>query len=161
MTLTIVLWVLATLLIITGIAGTLFPALPGTLLVFLGLLCAAWAEQFQHVGWITLSILGFLTIVSYIIEFIASAAGVKRTGASPRAFWGAALGSVVGIFFGLPGLILGPFAGAVIGELTVQSDMRRATRAGYGAWIGLLVGTAMKLGLAFMMLGIFILMRII
>ncbi len=157
----ILLWVLAVVLVVVGIAGTLFPALPGTLMVFCGLLLAAWIEAFEEVGLLTIAILGLLTVLSYVVEFVASALGAKRVGASPRAFWGAALGSLVGIFFGLPGLILGPFVGAVIGEYSARADVRGATRAGYGAWIGMMVGTVMKLTLAFLMLGIFILMRVV
>ena len=158
---TIALWILAVLLIVVGLVGTILPALPGTLLIFIGLVIGAWAEGFQEVGLWTLVVLGILTAISYAIDFIATAMGAKRTGASPRAFWGAALGSIVGIFFGIPGLILGPFIGAVVGELTANRGMAVAARAGYGAWIGLLVGTVAKLTLAFLMVGIFILMRVV
>ena len=157
----ILLWILAVVLVLVGIAGTLFPALPGTLMVFCGLLLAAWVESFEEVGLLTIAILGLLTVLSYVVEFVASALGAKRVGATPRAFWGAALGSLVGIFFGLPGLILGPFVGAVIGEYSARADVRVATRAGYGAWIGMMVGTVMKLTLAFLMLGIFVLVRVV
>ncbi len=157
---TIALFVLAVVLIILGIAGTIVPALPGVLLVFLGLVVAAWAEGFQYVGTGILLILGVLTAISYVLDFVATAFGVKRTGASPRAFWGAALGSIVGIFFGLIGLILGPFIGAVVGELSAKKGLRDATVAGYGAWIGLVIGTALKLTLTFLMVGIFLLARV-
>jgi uncharacterized protein YqgC (DUF456 family) len=59
------------------------------------------------------------------------------------------------LFFGLPGIILGPFAGAVIGELTVKQDLRQAGKAGVAAWIGFAIGTAVKVGMAFLMIGIF------
>ena len=69
---------------------------------------------------------------------------------------GAAVGLMVGVFFGLPGVVFGPFAGAVAGELTEHSDLGRAGRAGIAAWIGVLIGTVAKVGLAFAMVGIFL-----
>lgn len=157
---TLLLWLLAILLIVVGLIGTVLPALPGTLLIFAGLCLGAYAEGFNEVGLWTLLVLGILTALSYAIDFIATALGAKRTGASAKAFWGAALGSIVGVFFGIPGLILGPFLGAVIGELIARRGFGDAARAGYGAWIGLMIGTVAKLTLAFLMVGIFILMRV-
>jgi uncharacterized protein YqgC (DUF456 family) len=77
-------------------------------------------------------------------------------GAGSRAFWGATIGAVVGIFFGVAGMLLGPFIGAVIGELSAGSDMVRSGRAGVGAWLGVVVATALKLALAFLMIGLFL-----
>ena len=149
--------VVAALLIITGIAGAVLPALPGVPLVFAGMLLAAWADHFNHVGSITLSILGVLCVIAMLIDFVAGVLGAKRVGASSRALWGATLGTFAGLFFGIPGLLLGPFVGAVIGELTAGSRMHQATRVGVGTWLGLLFGTLAKLALCFTMLGIFLL----
>jgi len=155
--LTILWWVLATLIVIAGLAGTIVPAIPGVPLVFAGLLLAAWAGGYEAVGWTTISILGVLTALTLLIDFLAAALGAKKLGASPRAFWGATLGAIIGIFFGLPGILLGPFIGAVIAELSGGHDIRQAGRSGYGAWIGVVLGTAAKLAIAFVMVGIFIL----
>ena len=87
--------------------------------------------------------------------------GAKRFGASPRAVTGALIGGVVGLFFGLPGVLLGPFAGAVIGELSVRSDLNAATRAGFGAALGLLVAAVAKIALAFTMIGVFLVVRFV
>jgi uncharacterized protein YqgC (DUF456 family) len=149
-------WLLAVLLVVGGIGGTMLPALPGVVLVFLGLLLGAWIDGFQRVSGVTMAILGVLTLLSYFIDFAATSLGAKKYGASGRSIAGAALGTVAGIFFGIPGLIVGPFAGAVIGEYTAHPDLYKAGRAGFGAWIGLLFGTAAKLALAFLMVGIFI-----
>ena len=65
------------------------------------------------------------------------------------------LGTVTGVFFGLPGLLLGPFVGALLGELAAGGGLRKATGVGVGAWLGFVVGTAAKLGLCFAMLGVF------
>ena len=151
----IILWVVAVLLVAGGIAGIVLPALPGPVLVFLGLLAAAWAEGFTYVGGVTLVILGTLALLAHAIDFAAGAFGAKRFGAGRRAVIGAAIGAVVGIFFGLPGIFLGPFVGAVIGELLDRSNVKQAGKAGIGAWLGLVMGMAGKLALSFAMLGVF------
>jgi uncharacterized protein YqgC (DUF456 family) len=154
------LWSLAVLLVLSGIAGLILPALPGSPLLFAGLLCAAWAEDFVYVGWRTLTLLGVLAVLAWVADFIAGAFGAKRFGASNRAMFGAAIGALIGLFFGLPGLLLGPFLGAMVGELTARSDLRAAGRAGIGAFLGLVVGTAAKMALAFAMIGIFLAVRL-
>jgi uncharacterized protein YqgC (DUF456 family) len=83
--------------------------------------------------------------------------GVRYAGASSRAFWGALIGTVVGLVFGLPGLLLGPFAGALIGEFSLHGRLDRAGRVGLATWIGMIFGTLAKIAIAFAMLGIFVL----
>jgi uncharacterized protein YqgC (DUF456 family) len=148
-------WVLAAALVLAGVAGSVLPALPGVPLVFAGLLAAAWADDFQRVGTFPLVLLGLLTLLSFAIDFAATMLGAKRVGATKLAIVGAALGTVAGLFLGLPGLILGPFVGAVIGELLSHGEVQKATRAGIATWMGLLFGTLAKLALVFTMLGVF------
>jgi len=149
-------WVLAALMVVAGLAGAVLPALPGVTLVYGGLVVAAWADDFQRVGWITLTFLGVLTVASFAIDFAATAMGAKRVGATKYAIVGAALGTLGGLFLGIPGLILGPFVGAVIGEMLSHGEWRKATQAGLATWMGLLFGTLAKLALVFTMLGIFL-----
>lgn len=153
---TILWWILAGLIVIAGLAGTVIPALPGVPMVFLGLFIGAWIGHFDSVGWITIGVLAVLAIIAWIIDFLASAAGARYLGASSRAFWGATIGAVIGIFFGIAGMLLGPFIGAVLGELSGGSNVVQSGRAGVGAWIGMVLATAVKLALAFLMIGIFI-----
>jgi len=148
-------YIAAAVLILVGLIGTVVPALPGVPLVFGGMLLAAWADGFQHVGVGTLIVLGVLTVLALAVDFVAGLAGAKRVGASKHALWGAAIGTIVGIFFGIPGLLLGPFVGALIGELIAGGTLQRAANVGAGAWIGFLIGTVLKLGVCFAMLGIF------
>ena len=148
-------YVLAVLMVVVGIIGTVLPALPGVPLVFAGLLLAAWADGFAHVGAFTLFVLGVLTVIALGIDFAAGVLGAKKVGASRYAVIGAALGTLFGLFFGLPGLLLGPFAGALLGELVAGGTLRRATGVGVGAWIGFLVGAIAKLAICFAMLGLF------
>jgi hypothetical protein len=151
------LYLLAALLVIVGIVGSILPALPGLPVVFCGLLLAAWVGDFQSVGWVTLSILGALTLLAMAVDLIATLLGTRRVGASGLAVLGAAIGTVVGLLFGLLGLLFGPFVGAVVGELIAGRGMHQAARAGIGAWIGFVIGTLAKIGLAFTMLGVYLL----
>jgi uncharacterized protein YqgC (DUF456 family) len=147
---------IAILLVIAGLVGVVVPAVPGIILIFAGLLLAAWSDGFVRVGVPTMVLLGVLTVVIYFADVAMMAMGMKRLGTTKRAMAGAALGGLAGLFFGLPGLVIGPFVGAVIGELTSNADWRVAGRAGLAAWIGVLVGTLAKVGLAFAMVGIFL-----
>ena len=153
---TIMLWIVGIALVLVGLAGVLLPVLPGTILIFGGLLLLAWIDNFSRVGVGALVLIAVIAVASYGVDFAAAALGTRRLGASPRAMLGAALGTVAGLFFGLPGVVLGPFVGAVIGELSVGRDFVRAGRAGVAAWIGFVIGMAAKVGLAFLMVAIFI-----
>ena len=161
MDMALLLWILATLLVLGGIAGLMLPALPGAPLLFAGLVAAAWAEDFTYVGTGTIIVLAVLAALISAVDFVAGALGAKRFGASPRAITGALIGGVVGLFFGLPGVLLGPFVGAVIGELSVRNDLNAATRAGLGAALGLLVAAVAKIALAFTMIGVFLVVRFV
>jgi uncharacterized protein YqgC (DUF456 family) len=151
----LLLWIVGVALVGVGIAGIVFPALPGTVLIFAGLLAAAWANDFAHVGGWTLLAIAVIGAASYTVDFVAAALGARHVGASPRAVVGAALGTLLGIPLGLPGVLLGPLVGAVLGELSVHREIGRAAGVGMAAWIGFLIGTAVKVALAFLMVGIF------
>ena len=153
---TVLLWTLGVALVAIGLAGIVFPALPGTVLIFAGLLSAAWADDFTRVGVFTMVLIGLIGAASYAVDFVAAALGAQRIGASRRAVVGAALGTLLGLPLGLPGVILGPLAGAVLGELTVHNNWARAGRVGAAAWIGFMVGMAVKIAMAFSMIGIFV-----
>lgn len=154
------LYVLAAVLVLVGLAGIVLPALPGLPLVFAGMLLAAWADGFQRIGVVTLVVLGALTLLSLGVDFWATAVGAKRVGASRLAVAGALLGTLAGFWFGPIGLFVGPFAGAALGELVTLrrldgNGLGRATRVGIGTWVGIVLGVALKLMLAFAMLGLF------
>jgi uncharacterized protein YqgC (DUF456 family) len=157
----IILWIIGAILTVTGLAGLLLPVLPGAPLLFLGLLFGAWAEDFSYVGIWTLLILAIMAALTYVVEFAASALGVKKYGGSRRAMAGAVLGGIVGLFLGIPGILLGPFIGAVAGELSMQRSLDEAGRAGFGTVVGLAIGVAGKLAIGIAMVGLFLLMRFI
>jgi uncharacterized protein YqgC (DUF456 family) len=149
------LYVLAAALIVGGLLGSILPMLPGIPMVFGGIWLVAAVDGYRHLGVWWLVGIGALGVAGIAIDFVASTLGAKRVGASRRALWGAALGTVVGMFFGIPGLLIGPFAGALIGELASGNSVLRATHVGVGTWLGLLFGTLVKLVISFVMVGLF------
>ena len=156
-----ILWIASALMLITGFAGLVLPALPGVLLIFAGLVFAAWAENFAYVGWGTIAILGALTVAAYLIDFLAGLFGAKRFGAGKYGVMGAAIGTVIGLLFSLPGIIIGPFIGAVLGELYANKDLQSASTAGFGVWIGMAIGIAARIAVAFVMVGVFLVVRFV
>ena len=150
----VLLWALVGILILAGLAGTILPALPGVPLVFAGLLLAAWLGDFERIGWPTLAILAVLTALAIVADFVATLMGAKRAGASRAALIGAAIGSVLGIFSGLWGLLIFPFVGAVAGELINRQKLAHASRVGLATWLGMMVGVLAKLAIALTMVGI-------
>ena len=157
----LILWIIGALLTLTGFSGLLLPVVPGAPLLFLGLLFAAWAEGFSYVGVWTLLVLAVMTALTYVVEFAASVLGVKKYGGSKRAMIGAVLGGIAGLFLGISGILLGPFVGAVAGELSLQRSLNEASRAGFGTVVGLSIGVAGKLAIGIAMVGFFLLIRFI
>jgi len=158
---TVLLWIFSVVLMVAGVVGLIFPALPGPPLLFAGMVLGAWAEEFSAIGWGTLTVLFVLMLLTYAADFLASAYGAKRYGASNRALIGSSIGGLVGLFFGLPGVLVGPFIGAVLGELSLKRNLSEAGRAGFGATLGIVIGVAAKIALAFAMIGIFLVVRFI
>ena len=153
---TALLWILAVLLIVVGVVGTVLPAIPGATLVFGGIALAAWADGFARIPVWVVVIAGVLAALTWVIDIAASAAGAKRAGASPWAVAGAAVGTVAGIFTGFVGLLFLPLAGAALGEYLAKRDLRRAGTVGFATWLGLLIGTAAKVAIVFAMIGMFV-----
>lgn len=155
--LTLLLTTLAVVLGLAGLAGAVVPVLPGPPMVFLGLWLGAWVGGYDRVGGLVVLVLAGIMLVAVILDFVASALGARRVGASPLAVGGAVLGAVFGIFFGLLGVILGPFLGAVAGELLARRDLAGAADVGLATWIGLVLGAVAKVALSLLMIGIFVL----
>jgi len=153
------LWIISSLLVIAGLVGLVAPGLPGAPLIFAGLLLAAWAESFEYVALGTILIIAVLAMLTFAVDFWATMFGAKKFGASKRAVIGAVLGLIGGIFLGFPGVIFGPFIGAVVGELSARRNLHQATRAGIGATVGFVLGAALKLALAFAMIGVYLVAR--
>ena len=152
---TVMLWILAGAMIVAGVVGTVLPALPGAALVFAGVLLAAWIDDFTRIsGWVV-AIMAALTAIAFAADLIAGMLGARKVGASRLALVGAAVGTIAGVFTGLVGLVFLPLAGAAAGEYLARRDLGRAGRVGVATWIGLLVGTAVKVAVVATMVGVF------
>jgi uncharacterized protein YqgC (DUF456 family) len=153
---TTILWICAVVLIILGVVGTVVPAVPGAILVFAGIALAAWIDHFARISPGLLVLLGVMTAVAWLVDYVGAVAGAKRLGASRFAIVGAALGTVAGILSGLWGLLFMPLLGAAIGEYLAQRDARRAGKVAVATWVGLLLGNVAKIAIVLTMVGIFV-----
>lgn len=151
----LVFYTLGALLIVGGLVGTLLPVLPGIPMVFGGIWLIAAVDGYRHLGLWWLLLIGALGAIGVLVDFVAATLGAKRVGASRRALWGASIGTLVGMFFGIPGILLGPFAGALIGELSSGTSVLRSTHVGVATWVGLLAGSLLKLVISLVMVGLF------
>ena len=150
------LWVLSVVLIVVGVAGTVLPALPGTLFVLGGIVLGAWIDDFTRVGWVVVTIVSVLAVLAWVLDYVAGLLGARKAGASRQAIIGAALGTVAGLFMGLVGVLFMPLVGAAIGEFIAQKDHQRAVKVGVATWLGIMAGLVSKVVIAFMMIGLFI-----
>jgi uncharacterized protein YqgC (DUF456 family) len=149
------LFVAAAVAVLLGLAGIVLPLLPGTPLLFGGLWLAAWLDGFSKVSVGTVVVLGLMAAIAWAVDYLAAALGAQRAGASRLAIAGAVGGSLLGLVAGLPGLVIGPIAGAMFGEWLARRDPAGATKAGLAAGLGFVIAIAAKLGIALSMLGVF------
>lgn len=158
-------WALSVVLIAIGVVGTVLPALPGAALVLAGIVLGGWIDGFTRVGGWAIGAATMLAILAWTTDYVAALLGAKKVGASREALIGAALGTVAGVFTGFVGLLFMPLVGAAVGEAWAQRERLGAdtvgaggqvARVGVATWVGLLVGTAVKLALVFMMIGVFV-----
>jgi uncharacterized protein YqgC (DUF456 family) len=150
---TLGLLLLGIVLLVVGLAGLLLPAVPGMPLLFAGAVAIAAADGFERVGWLTLVVIALLAAAGTGVDHAASLLGARKAGASGWGLAGAVIGLVVGIPFGLPGIVLGPGIGAVALEYARDQEFRRAAKAGTGVFIGFLVGTVLKYAIAGILIG--------
>jgi uncharacterized protein len=153
---TIALWTLVVLLMAAGVVGTVLPVVPGAVLILAGAVLGAWIDDWSRIGVWTLGALAVLTVLSIACDYLAASFGARRSGASPQAISGAALGTVAGVFTGLWGLLFMPLAGAALGEYLALRNLGRAGRVGLATAVGLIIGIAVKLAFAFSRIGIFV-----
>lgn len=152
----IVLWVVAVTLMVVGFCGTIVPMIPGLPLIFAGAWVAAFIDHYDEISVLTLVILGMLTVIGIIVDWVAQTMGAQKAGATKLGIVGSLIGTVIGIFTGLWGLIFMPLLGAAIGEFIDHQDMLRSGKVGFATWLGMMIGIVVKLGLAFTMIGVVI-----
>ncbi|MEY4652927.1 MAG: hypothetical protein RI884_1508 [Pseudomonadota bacterium] len=152
----VLLWILSAALIVLGLAGTLLPALPGTVFVLAGIVLGAWIDDFTRVGWGAIAAVTAMAIAAWVLDHVAALLGARRAGASRQAVLGAAIGTVAGLFTGLVGVLFLPLVGAALGEWLARRDTPGALHVGVATWLGLMAGLVAKVVLAFMMIGVFL-----
>ncbi|WP_370690969.1 DUF456 domain-containing protein [Hydrogenophaga sp.] len=150
------LWILCAALIALGLAGTVLPVVPGTVLVWGGIVLGAWIDDFTRVGTTTVVVVSVLAVLAWGLDYVAGLMGAQKAGASRQALLGAAVGTVVGLFMGLVGVLFMPLVGAAVGEYLARKDQTRAVRVGVATWVGIMLGLIAKVVLAFIMVGLFV-----
>ena len=150
------LWVLCVVLMVLGLAGTVLPVLPGTLLVWAGIVLGAWIDDFARISMTTLTVITVLAVLAWALDYAAGWMGAQRAGASKQALVGAAVGTVLGLFMGFVGVLFMPLVGAALGEYLARKDHGRAAKVGVATWVGIVVGLVAKVVISFIMVGIFI-----
>jgi hypothetical protein len=142
----IVLIILGALLQLLGLVGCVLPYLAGPPFNFIGLILLTVAKDGRQFSLGFMVLLGVLTALTMVLDYVLPLAGTRKYGASKRGFWGAFIGMALGALVLPPfGLVLGAFAGAVIGELSTGKDQSKAFRAGWGVFVGVMAAMAVKL----------------
>lgn len=143
----------AVIFFILGILGTIFPALPGSILVFAGMVIYGFITGFSSLS-VSFYILEFAVLVlTFLIDFLATAKGAKHFGGSRGSAIGAAAGTILGlIILGPLGIVIGPFVGAVLAELISGTEIKQSLRSGFGSVVGIVGGTIFKLSAEILMI---------
>lgn len=149
---TAILITLGLIALLIGLLGTIYPAIPGLGLMFAGAWLLGYAGSYDIIGSNTLIFLGIIAAVGTAMDYVAGMLGAKFTGASKTAIWGALIGGIIGAFFSLPGLLLGPLIGAACGEFWARKDLWSAGKVGIGTFIGFILGVVAKVGCALVIL---------
>jgi len=146
--------VLGALAILAGIAGCFVPIIPGPIVAYCGLLCMMPTSKSPSAAMLVL--LGVITAVVTVLDYVVPAMGAKKFKCSKWGIWGCTIGTFIGIFYFPIGLILGPFLGAVAGELIAKKPLAMAAKGGLGAFLGFLAGVFLKVVACLLMLTCYI-----
>ena len=149
----VLLYVLGVSLIVVGLAGLVLPGIPGAPVIFAGIFAVAWADDFSRIGVTGLVVTGSIAVVISVVDFLAGVVGAKQFGASYWGLLGAFTGLLVGLPFGLLGIVIGPIAGSILLEYLKEPDFKRAGKVGLGTLAGFVIGTAVKYSVACALLG--------
>jgi hypothetical protein len=142
----VVLIVLGALLQVLGLVGCVLPWLAGPPFNFIGLILLTIAKDGKQFSPGFMILMAVLTALTVVLDYVLPLAGTRKFGATKRGFWGAFIGMALGAFVLPPfGLVLGAFAGAVIGELSAGKERSKAFRAGWGVFAGMMAAMAVKL----------------
>ncbi len=170
--------ILGAICLLLGLIGCVAPVIPGVPLSYVGLLLLHFTDRVQF-SWQFLTVWAVIVIVIQVLDYFIPAWGTKKFGGSKYGVWGSTIGLLLGFFMGPWGIIVGPFVGAVVGELIYfnrhpqaiissseqpasntqqakNNNLTRALRAGFGSFVGLLTGTILKCICCGMMIAYFV-----
>nr|WP_020616073.1 DUF456 family protein [Paenibacillus daejeonensis] len=158
----IIAWVLIVILFAVGMAGAIFPILPGALAIYGAFFVYGFMISFEPFGWVFWTLQTLIVAVLIFADYAVNAWGVKRYGGSRASVIGSTIGVLIGPFV-IPGfgLLIGPFAGAVIGELMSRASLEQSLRVGYGSVVGLFTSTLVKIILQTIMIILFIIWLVV
>lgn len=145
---------LTLLVMLMGLAGTLLPGLPGTPVLLVAALGHKLWFRDDGAAWWVIAVLTVIVLFSILLDYLATVVGAKKLGATWRGMTGAIVGGLIGLFFGLPGILVGPFLGAMLLEKLGGREWKDSSRAGLGATLGLLAGAVGKVACCVAMMGL-------
>lgn len=139
--------ILGIILLVVGAIGTVMPGVPGVTLSYMGIILLQLSDKVQFstrfmVFWAA------IVVIVQVLDYYLSIWGTKKFGGSRYGVWGCVLGMIVGLFLGPWGIVLGPFAGAVAGEMIAGKQTKHALKAGFGSFVGFLLGNVLEITVA-------------
>jgi len=155
----IVIFILALLVMLVGLAGIILPVVPGVPIIFIAALLYALLTDFATISSQTIIIFAVLTVLSLLLDWLATAVGVKKMGGSYIGMIGAFVGMIAGLLLpgvGIIGFVIGAFVGAFLFELLISKKAQVALRAGFGSFIGFIAGGLLKFVIGASMIGVFV-----
>jgi uncharacterized protein YqgC (DUF456 family) len=150
----VLLLVLGVAVTLAGLVSLVLPIVPGVAIIYLGILLIAWADDFARIGPVMLFLMLGLMLVALVADNVAGLFGARRAGASGWGVFGAGVGAVAGIPFGLPGVVFGPAVGALLFEYLKNPDLKRAAKAGLGGLLGFVLGVVAKSFFGLLLVGL-------
>lgn len=142
---------------VLGVIGAVVPLLPGPLLIFVGAVAHTLLRPQSGVSWWCIGVLFLLMVVAYALDFASGAVGTKKFGGSKWGIAGVLLGGIVGLFFGLPGLIFGPLIGGFAFEtIFARKDLKPAVKSTWGTVVGTGIGIALRVAVSLVMVAVFL-----
>ena len=146
--------ILGVAVIVFGVVSLVAPVVPGVAIIYLGVVIVAWADDFTRICPVMLAVMLGLTLMAMVADNIAALFGARRAGASAWGVFGAGIGALAGLVFGLPGVVLGPALGALTFEYVRNPDAKKALRAGVGGFLGFVLGVIAKAVFGFLLIGL-------
>ena len=146
---TYVLIIVAIVLALIGLVGSIVPGIAGTPFSFLALLAMSFVKGIHYpTGFLVL--MGVIGAIVFTMDYVVPVWGTKKFGGTRAGVRGSTIGLFLGLLItfvfpiGFIAILLGPFIGAYLGEKSVGTDDHKAWKSAFGSFIGFLFGTGIK-----------------